>query len=53
MNGKYGEKGFRGAYTIMDDKLNQITQNVTETESSVSNSSKSRTQKCLDIRRKR
>lgn len=39
MNGKYEEKGFQVASIIMDDKLNQIKQNVTEIESSVSYSS--------------
>lgn len=52
MNGKYEEKGFQVASIIMDDKLNQIKQNVTEIESSVSYS-QSRTQKCLTIQRKR
>lgn len=53
MNGKYEEKGFLVAKLIMDDKLNQIKQNEREIESSVSNSSISRTQKSLDIQRKR
>lgn len=39
MNGKYEEKSFQVASIIMDDKLNQIKQNVTEIESSVSYSS--------------